>query len=340
MKFNFIFICAVIFFVSIFIYCVKNFEYLKEYIRKKLEKKIFKILYVVVFILIFILIGIQTCKNVKLIMENIKLYRFSKVANEMYLFYDTKIKQENDFYKDMINKEYNTNSSMMPYILEGFKHIEGEWNTGFVIEDENQNQYVWVPCSNKESENIVKLEKRNFEMPAFISKDFCLDFEYEDFIKSALENGGFYISRFEIGNENGNPVSKLGAKLWKDVTKDEAEEIAENMYKANNLNCRLINGIAYDTALYWLEQTNNMEFSNIIFNESLEVYAGRNSFNNIYDLLDNAFELTSEMSYETVIIRGVLNNESYKNRNRYSIIKDENYFSEKDILTFRTIIYK
>lgn len=340
MNFNFILICITIFFMSIIIYCLKNFEYLKKWFRRKFEKRIFKIIYIIILILIFIILAFFIYKNIKISINNIKSIKESKKADIMFSFYDKKIEEENNFYKDIISKDYDQNNCKNPYILEGFEYVEGQWNTGFVIQDENKNQYVWIPCSNKESENIVKLSKYNFEMPEFISKDLCVDIEYEEFIKSTLENGGFYISRFEIGNENENPVSKLGAKLWKDVTNFEAIEIANNMYKNDNINCKLINGMAYDTALYWLKQNSNIDFSNIVFNENLEVCAGRNMYNNIYDLLDNVFELTSEMSYDTVVIRGILNDETYKNRNRYSIMKDENYFSDNNVLTFRTMIYK
>lgn len=113
------------------------------------------------------------------------------------------------------------------------------------------------------------------------------------------------------------------------------------MYEENRINCKLINGLAYDTALYWLKQTTNLEFTDIIFNESLEPLSGRNKKNNIYDLLDNVFELTSEESYDTVIIRGTINDEDCKDINRYSILKNENYFTDdQNVLTFRAILYK
>ncbi len=341
MDSNLIIVCIIILCTSIFIYGIKNFEDLKKWIDRKKEKKIFKFIYVVFFILAFIVLSILIYKNIIKIINIYKSYNFSKENEAMYSYYDEKIKQENEFYKEVIKKEYNPNNCKNPYIPEDFEYVEGEWNTGFVIQDENKNQFVWIPCSNIENEEIVKLEKQNFENPAFISKDLCSDTEYEDFITSTLENGGFYISRFEIGKEENKPVSKLGVNLWKDVTRDEATEIINSMYESNKFSCKLINGLAYDTALNWLKKTTNLEFADIIFNEDLEPLSGRNKQNNIYDLLDNVFELTSEESYDTVIIRGTINDEEYKDRNRYSILKTENYFTNDiNVLTFRAILYK
>ena len=49
--------------------------------------------------------------------------------------------------------------NLRTYIFEDFSYVEGEWNTGFVIEDKDKNQYVWVPCSNIENIDVPKLEK-------------------------------------------------------------------------------------------------------------------------------------------------------------------------------------
>ena len=82
----------------------------------------------------------------------------------------------------------------------------GEWNTGFIIQDENENQFVWIPVSNKDIIGTQKLLKKDFKIGPIISKETCLDDNYEAFIESALENGGFYISRYEIGIKDGKVV--------------------------------------------------------------------------------------------------------------------------------------
>lgn len=330
----------VIFTIIIFalIYIIKNSEKLLTK-KEKVNKKILKIILVLISIIVIIIIVKFTYKNINGIISNIDAYNFSINSQEMINLFDKKIENENKYYFSKISNSYDSERSKNPYIFDGFKYVEGEWNTGFVIEDDNNNQYVWVPCSNIENEEIVKLEKYNFDNPSFISKDLCADDNYEKFIESALSNGGFYVSRFEIGNEENKPVSKKDVNLWSNITIAEAEEIVSKMYENSNINCELINGYAYDTALNWINRTNKI--NPILFDvKKEEIKTGRNSFNNIYDLTDNIFELTSEKSYDTIIIRGFVKDEEYKERNRYSILKEENNFTSNNLLAMRCVLYK
>ena len=265
------------------------------------------------------------------------------MLNGLFLRYK-KILEENEFYKTAIEKEYTNQTYNLPYIPEDFSYVKGEWNTGFVIQDSNGNQYVWVPCTNKENLEIPILQRKNFSEDAFISKEMCTNEKYKDFINSSLENGGFYISRFEIGNENGNPVSKKNVEVLTELKKEEAKEIINRI--ECEINCELANGYAYDTTLEWLLQNNKIEETNNNVKEP--IISGKKSYNNIYDFFDNTLEITSETNYGTVIIRGAFLKEqngetfgfSINNLDRISILEDENYFSDGTKLGFRTIIYK
>lgn len=276
----------------------------------------------------------------------------SSQTNMNELNNDNILQEEFEYYNQSINKEYLNQSSTQPYIPTGFSYIEGEWNTGFVIQDENENQYVWVPCTNVENEDIVKLQRYNFTEDPFIDKDLCTNEEYEEFITSALENGGFYISRYEIGKEADNPVSKSGIEVWSKITKETATNIIDSMYKNNNeIKCKLMNGYAYDTTLLWLMKTNELEITRHNIVENTFITTGTKSYNNIFDFVDNVMELTSEENYGTVIIRGFAFSSklseiasSYgvtiSNYDRLSIYEDDDYFSDGTLLGFRTIIYK
>lgn len=298
-------------------------------------------------ILVLIIIGLVLIKETYGYIKNANsIYKFKRESEMMFSDFDERIKKENKFYKDITSiKEYNIESSKEPYIPEEFIYIEGEWNTGFVIQDQNENQYVWVPCTNKESDEIVKLNKYNFCDNSFIDKNECVDEEYEEFLISTIQNGGFYISRFEIGKEDNHPVSKKEKEIFDGLNRTEAMSIIDEMYSNNNIKCSLINGYAYDTALYWIKQTNNIEVFN--FENKELIYTGRNSYNNIFDLTDNVFELTLETSYDTVIIRGMINEYEFmdfvtttEEDSRFSILQDENFFTDQNVLGFRTILYK
>ena len=80
----------------------------------------------------------------------------------------------------------NLIKSYNPYIPNGFTYKEGTWDTGYVIVDNNGNEYVWVPCSNKVNGNIPKLEKVIFSNETFISKDICINEGCEKFLTNAL----------------------------------------------------------------------------------------------------------------------------------------------------------
>lgn len=306
-----------------------------EYINsKKILNYISKVLSIIILFSIFIYLF----KQIMYIDDNINNYLEIQENRKMFAIYDEKMQKENEFYNMVINKEYVNQNSIVPYIPEGFSYVEGEWNTGFVIQDINQNQYVWVPCTNKENKDISKLERKNSSKKSLITKEICNNENYQEFLNSALENGGFYISRFEIGKENEKPVSKANTEILKDITRNEAIHIIDKMY--DNINCELINGYAYDTVITWITTTNNIVTGNNINVKDEKIYTGRKNYNNIYDLFDNIMEMTLESSYDTVIIRGNIDTELIKEIDRFSILKQENTFAQTTILGFRTIIYK
>lgn len=337
--------------IVVFIYIIKNLksisQKLENYKNSKLKKSI------VIFV-VFILI-ICFCNyiygQINTLINNINWYKSSKENDKLYEKYDELIAKENKYYNEKININYDNQKYNEPYIPEGFVYVEGEWNSGFVIQDSNQNQYVWAPCTNKENLGVPKLERKIWSTQDFISKDLCNNDKYEDFIKSALENGGFYISRFEIGKENDKPVSKKGVEVWTELNKSEANQIIEKMY--DNINCDLINGYAYDTALTWITENNEIKANIIDIENSEKILSGRNDYNNIYDFTDNIMEITSETTYSNVIVRGVPYEISDETKgyvldfgyniekfDRFSIQEDENFFTVASKLAFRTIIYK
>lgn len=322
--------------ISIVIFFMKNFNEFIEQLNKKKENKNFKIGLCIIFIIFIICFSIYIYNQIISIKRNIYFANATKENDKIFAEYDIKIEKENKFYRNAINLNYEKSNPKVPYIPEGFNYVEGEWNNGFVIQDVNQNQFVWVPCSNNASDEINKLEKTNFKNPAFISKDSCVDEEYEDFIKSALENGGFYVSRYEIGKENEIPVSKYNIEAWTNITRAEAIEIANSMY--TSINSKLINGYAYDTTLSWIKKNNNIKISKV--ESEGKIYTGRNNYNNIYDLLDSIMELTLETSYGSIVVRGFLDSEHEIDDCRYSISENSKTFSENSLITFRTVLYK
>ena len=129
----------------------------------------------------------------------------------------------------------------------------------------------------------------------------------DDFKSSATTNGGFYIGRYEQGENN---VCKAGVNAYVNVTRDEAKTQAEAMYANNgniNVTSQLISSYAWDTALnficqnseqgYLLATTTDETYGNIGTGSSGKTLTGgysNDKHSNIYDLLGNCFEWTTE----------------------------------------------
>ena len=286
---NIVKIFIVIIFYMLLIYIIKNNKRIIEKIEFLKTKKYFKILYKIILLFFCIVFIVYFTFEMKEIIKNIEYAIDTKNTNNLFDEFDKRILEEKNFYNFYMSKNYTQNFNK-PYILKGFKHVEGEWNTGFVIEDDLKNQFVWVPISNIEKENVVKLKKKDFIVGANILKEGCFDDNYENFIKSSLENGGFYISRYEVGIDHETLVSKANKKLLTGINKKEVENKIEKMYVNTDFNCELVNGYAYDSTIEWLTNNNNIEVFNIDTNK--EVLTGRNSTKNIYDIFDNIFEFT------------------------------------------------
>ena len=265
------------------------------------------------------------------IKESFDSKKFSDETNANIDKITIKINEEKKYFDNIKNK---INEEIInPFIPEGFKCIEKNIEEGFVIEDENGNQYVWVPCLKN------NFKRSNYSRTPWIIYQNCYNDNYEIFIKSILENGGFYISRFEIGIENNKPVSKKNTKIWKIENLGEANKIVDSIYETEEFKYEIINGLAYDSTLNWIFEKDKMKL------ETNEEYTGKEKYKNIYDILDNNFEITIEKSFsDTVVYRGFLIEESNL-RNQINFKEYDNRFvmlenEKQENLAIRTIIYK
>ena len=203
------------------------------------------------------------------------------------------IVNENQTFDGRLKGTYNN-----PIIPKGFAAINengADWGTeegykyGLVITDEvtagesTGNEFVWVPVDGE----IVKFEKYNFgKMSSNISSfnDLTETLPVE-LTESVINNGGFYIARFEAGiaknmpqkelsddsseiygNGIYKPVSKQGAIVWNymqwgDINNDAnpgngAVTVAKSMYLVDDINygvvSTLIYGTQWDTALKFI----------------------------------------------------------------------------------------
>ena len=221
------------------------------------------------------------------------------------------------------NKLYTKNGTAI--IPEGFKIVEGldDVSKGLVIEDENKNQFVWIPVTSESqyTRNITyayaDISKSAYadtgylpdgmqpNIPDTITDEKEIGKLNEEVEKKFVLNaGGFYISRYEAGKEEINGidtlVSKKGASVWNNIKQEECKAVAKTFIRNGKVYSSLCSGIQWDLTMAFITQndkTYNVNMANpSIHTDSLN-NAGNNPLDvtcNIYDLEGNCFEYTAE----------------------------------------------
>ena len=219
-----------------------------------------------------------------------------------------------------------------PPILEGYKHICGEWNNGFVIERSSDgSQFVWIPVGSLDSNGTLdgehfseKFGRRNYMNDEFSDDEFneALNGELLEQLESVKKYGGFYISRYNISkNSEGKPQSVKGVMPWVNINFDDAKKVASTIEDNEAVKSHLTFGAEYDSVLEWFIKTEVKTLAEIA-EDSAEwgnhwntdnfpgkvLKTGRREkwcANNIYDFAGNVHEWTQEQNKSFYrVIRG------------------------------------
>lgn len=207
-------------------------------------------------------------------------------------------------------------SAANPYIPEGFTHLGGTVEEGFVIEDEYGNQYVWVPVESGK-----------------LTRNTMLNSDYEEtnntasaLVNSVALNYGFYIARFETSEYELEgekvAVSMAGKIPWTNITYQDASEFSNqsaSKFKYEGYNTAIMNSFAWDTVLNWVDQKVQNYSSNISYgNYSGSIYptgeTASDIVNNICDIAGNVREWTTE------IYKAANDSDSKKKENNNNVI--------------------
>ena len=137
-----------------------------------------------------------------------------------------------------------------------------------------------------------------------------IESEESGFRKSAKENHGYYIGRYE-SRKNGTQVTvKASDTVYNNITQPDAATVSRGMYSDSNFESDLMNSYAWDTAIVFLQK-----FDNRANKASLKPYSRQTSLNgslasqgtnnlsdvskqdvicNVYDMASNCWEWTTE----------------------------------------------
>ncbi len=226
---------------------------------------------------------------------------------------------------------YSTNY-VNPPIPEGYKHVCGEWNNGFVIERcSDGSQFVWIPVGSLDSNGTLdgehfleKFGRRNYMNDKFSAEEFneALNGELLEQLESVKKYGGFYISRYNISKSSaGKPQSVKGVKPWVSINFYDAKKMASTIENNETVKSHLTFGAEYDSVLEWFIKTevktlteiaeDSTEWGNhwntknsprkVVKTGSREKWCA----NNIYDFAGNVDEWTQEYKESSYrVIRG------------------------------------
>lgn len=228
---------------------------------------------------------------------------------------------------------------------------------GIVVEDERKNQYVWIPCTTEESETKLQYKRTEWEVEddneTKASKDeltlenaTCSDDDIANGLTTERKNeiveqvkkeklsigkyGGYYIGRYEVGNEDNTAVIKAEQEPYTDIYWYQSYELAKGIGGGKGATTYLCSSYAWDTAINFIQNTGTENYATTRdgFNEnwldkevkdssgkiikelntSRILKTGNTTMKcNIFDMGGNACEFTTEITPSTSdaeILRG------------------------------------
>ena len=227
----------------------------------------------------------------------------------------------------------------------GFKVVNPTDNVenGIVIEDVNHgatagSQFVWIPVGTihtSTGDKTIKLSRYTFDGSGTPTDQGSnkIDTYYQElntgkgnttakediesenagFRKSAIDNGGYYIGRYEARTaterkDKADPETQITVKpdefVYNYVTQPQAADLSRNMYSDSNFESDLINSYAWDTAIVFIQEClGDTDYSNqtslntgSLANKGTNNLETKDQVCNIYDMASNCYEWTTETS--------------------------------------------
>ena len=275
---------------------------MKKEIKNKQERGITLIALVVTIVVLLILAGV----SISLVINNNGVISKAKDARDKYAEAQTNDEKQLEETSDWID-EMETGIKKVDGvpIPEGFVYVGGTKDSGLVISDNSDedrekykgqttvgtdlkgNQFVWIPV-----ENIADYKRTAYSTQfasgttdtATNSEQIKYSSSDSDYFKEALPadektsvetNKGFYIGRYEAGDQESTNSKKLrasgastsntitvkaGQAPYNYVTRTQAQSLAEGFstkQKYTSVKSKLVSSYAWDTAIAFIQKTNS-----------------------------------------------------------------------------------
>ena len=258
--------------------------------------------------------------------------------------------EENIGVKFEKNTELHDKNGAKIIVPAGFKVVNTDDLTvekGIVVEDSKRNQYVWIPCTTEDSKSQLQFKRTEWDVEddggTKASKDeltlTCLENYSDNGLTYAVvneivaqvkaekdsvrRNGGYYIGRYEVGDENGTAVIKADQTPMVNIIWSTAYSKAKGIGGGPGATTYLCSSYAWDTAINfiqnngfpnyararedsynenWVDKNVKDSKENIIkaANKSERFSTGKTTPKcNIYDMGGNVIEFTTEVMPST-----------------------------------------
>ena len=266
--------------------------------------------------------------------------------------------EENIGVKFEKNTELHDKNGAKIIVPAGFKVVNTDDLTvekGIVVEDSKRNQYVWIPCTTEDSKSQLQFKRTEWGVEddggTKASKDELTLTCPENYSDNGLtyavvneifaqvkaekdsvrRNGGYYIGRYEVGDENGTAVIKADQTPMANIIWSTAYNKAKGIGGGPGATTYLCSSYAWDTAINfiqnngfpnyakaredsynenWIDKNVKDSKGNIIkaTNKAERLSTGKTTPKcNIYDMGGNVVEFTTEVmpsTSEPVVLRG------------------------------------
>lgn len=158
------------------------------------------------------------------------------------------------YYTNYTAEDIDTKAVELKYydnveIPNGFYYVCGKKDTGLIISDvqgddiensKNGNQFVWIPVENEidyaknNKINSTGISDNTSYLPTDVVQSDKAESNAEIEKQLVMKAKGYFISRYEIGTENSNIVSKKNATILTNTTSLENAKASAKTFKNND----------------------------------------------------------------------------------------------------------